>query len=89
MALFEPLGQKLPTTSCRYCGRPIVWAVDAKGTKHPLDAIAPAFRITGYDRATEEVRIERDDRAALSHWVTCAARDRVKADQIRRRIGTR
>ena len=66
-------------TSCREdkggCGRTIVWGIDAKGTRVPLDPSAPVYHVRGFDQATGLYEIERagGDKPInyVSHFATC------------------
>lgn len=40
----------MKTVPCKLCGRPIVWAVDEKGTRHPLDPGAPVYQAVEHDK---------------------------------------
>lgn len=60
--------------SCRACGKPLIFVVDASGKIQPLDPAPPTWRIDRY-LTGEEVAIRAD--ALVSHFSTCP-----KADQF-------
>lgn len=63
---------RFPRSECRGCGAPIIWGVDEKGQRHPLDAKAPCYL------AVQDVRgvhVKRLREAFVSHFVTCPKRD--------------
>lgn len=53
------------------CGRPIVFALNDKGTRIPLDPAAPVYRVTGKTPEGVPV-IERVRECAVSHFATCS-----------------
>lgn len=65
-------------TRCRSCGRSIIYGVDEKGTKHPLDVVVPTYRVLmdngepilgGPASAFPEVR--RTEATFVPHFATC------------------
>lgn len=93
MSLYEPLGQKLPTSPCRWCGQPVVWVRVRTGDKTSqmigLSSPAPVYRITGFDRGVEEASAERDDKAGVLHMATCREINRARATRVRQVISGR
>ncbi len=51
------------------CGHTIIWATDEKGTKHPLDAVAPVYEHVSNDG--NNVTVRRRSMAWVSHFATC------------------
>lgn len=72
---------------CRYCGRPVVWAVDEKGTRQILDPKPPVFGVLATEgrcfRLTSVAPPERIGTFAVmvSHWATCSKAAEVKRGQ--------
>ncbi len=62
---------ELKMVPCKGCGRPLVWVKDEKGTKHPLDPIAPVYFITGHTDAGTPIA-KRNENAYVSHFATCS-----------------
>jgi hypothetical protein len=60
----------MKTVPCKGCGRPIVWAKDEKGTRHPLDPRAPVYHFNGGD-LEGEFEVHRLPSAWVSHFATC------------------
>jgi hypothetical protein len=56
---------------CRGCGKEIIWGVTAEGKRIPLDPRPPVYRlVVGY--ATQEIVVERQKDAMVSHFATCS-----------------
>jgi hypothetical protein len=57
------------------CGNPIVWGIDEKGTRHPLDPRAPVYHVLQFDPDTKTYAVERagGERGVyyVSHFSTC------------------
>jgi hypothetical protein len=67
-----------PRTPCKGCGKPIVWATDIDGKRHPLDPTPPVYLVQmdgGNPVAT------RQPAAFVSHFATCPQRDRFSASK--------
>jgi hypothetical protein len=56
---------------CKGCHKEILWAVDEKGTKHPLDTTPPTFVVVGYEK-DGTAQVKRSN-GYVSHFATCAA----------------
>ena len=68
---------------CRYCPKKIVWGVDEKGTRHPLDPVAPVYRVVRWDQESGAYIVERAGAQVgaaefginpvnyVSHYATC------------------
>ena len=63
-------------TSCKGCGREIVWAEDDKGTKIPLDPRAPVYQVV------DGVAV-RNTKAMVSHFATCSQANRFSGSRRR------
>jgi hypothetical protein len=61
-------------STCRGCGKPIVWGETIEGPKIPLDPRAPVY-ILSPRRPDGTVVIKRTANALVSHFVTCSAAD--------------
>lgn len=61
-------------STCRGCGREIVWGVTSDGKRIPLDPRPPVYR-TGTLLPEGGVRCERDREALCSHFATCPNAD--------------
>ncbi len=82
--------------TCKGCGRTIVWGVDGKGTRIPLDPRAPVYRMTG-EFAGDMAHVNRDTMALVTHFATCPQADRFSKkgqtvigaalEKARRRVG--
>ena len=59
-----------PTSLCRGCGKPIVWAKDPTGKAIPLDPRPPVYLVTSED---DEARCVRQPNSMVSHFATCPA----------------
>lgn len=69
-------------TTCKYCPKRIVWGIDEKGTRVPLDPVAPVYHVLQFDAASGSYAVERDGGIApdgtqkpvhyVSHFATCA-----------------
>lgn len=68
--------QQAGRRNCRECGHPLIFIADAQGAIHPLDSMAPTWRIER-DLTGAEVAVRSD--ALVSHWSTCSKREEVKA----------
>jgi len=73
------------SATCRYCGKPVVWAVDENGTKQILDPKPPIYLYRGgtCERMTpvrDAVGIHENE-FMVSHWSTCTKAAEVKRDQ--------
>lgn len=55
-------------TTCKGCGKEIVWAVTAEGRKIPLDPRPPVYSLIDTPRGKEAVRTTL---AMVSHFSTC------------------
>ena len=61
-------------TTCKGCGREIVWAEDEKGQSIPLDPRPPIYVTDGNTCARAAHRKEKNARGfyyAVSHFATC------------------
>ena len=69
------------STTCRVkeCGRVIVWGVDEKGTRIPLDPQALVYRIKNFTGDT--ANIERAADCCVAHFAVCAAPQRFSKKQ--------
>lgn len=54
---------------CKGCSKEILWAVDEKGTKHPLDTTPPTFIVVGHDK-DGTAKVQRSN-GYVSHFATC------------------
>lgn len=65
----------LGMTPCKFCGRPIVWGVDEKGTKHPMDPRPPVWHLMRYDEELRAFIVERaggdNPTCLVDHFATC------------------
>lgn len=76
--------EKLATSPCRGCGKPIIWIAEEKtGKKIPLDPRPPVYEVTESFDAREKNepanRItfgRRNLKAYVSHFATCPDADR-------------
>lgn len=55
----------MTASTCRGCGRPIVWIETPDGKRIPLDPKPPVYRVTSDGRG------ERDRLCMVSHFATC------------------
>jgi len=64
------------TKPCIGCGHPVVWAIDQKGTKVPLDPRIPVYGVRSIVGKSGAVQVERLDRdtAMASHFGFCNQR---------------
>ena len=60
----------MKTVPCKGCGKPILWATDEKGTRHPLDPRAPVYSFNGGD-LDGEFKVHRAEGCFVSHFATC------------------
>lgn len=66
------------TSTCRGCGRKVVWAVDVDGKRRCLDAVSPVYEVQDpEDPMCHEVPLtcKRHRGAYVLHFVTCPARE--------------
>jgi hypothetical protein len=68
----------MKTVPCKLCGRPIVWATDEKGTRHPLDPKAPVYQAVEIDGVVTAEKIGQGSnvmgdeiRTMVTHFATC------------------
>ena len=61
----------MKTTPCRGCGKPIVFASLSDGKLVPLDPRPPVYSVVEYGEDETPVRVTRDLKAMVSHFVTC------------------
>lgn len=66
------MSDALHRATCRGCGRPVLFALDEKGTQQILDARAPVFLVDIYTPA-EPNRVARCAAGYVSHFATCPA----------------
>lgn len=58
-------------STCRGCGRPLVWGVDPEsGARIPLDPRPPVYRVIREDASGDRL-LKRDREAMVSHFATC------------------
>ena len=59
----------------RGCGKTILWGVDEKGRRIPLDPHAPVYHVMSFNAATQTYAVERagGERPInyVSHFATC------------------
>lgn len=60
----------MKTVPCKLCGRPILWATDDKGTRHPLDPKAPCYSFNGGD-LDGDFKVHRSEGTFVTHFATC------------------
>ena len=82
---------------CRYCSVTVVFAKNEEtGKVVPVDVQAPIYKVMFYEKETVAERVREtipddDDSGApgiqygVSHWATCAGREKAKADLEKRR----
>lgn len=58
-------------STCRGCGREIVWGLTAEGKRIPLDPRPPVYRTGALLPGGDGVHCERDREALVSHFATC------------------
>jgi hypothetical protein len=62
-------------STCKGCGRDILWGVDEKGTRIPLDPRAPVYHVMAFDPETNTYAVERAGGSVptnyVSHFATC------------------
>lgn len=56
-------------STCKGCGKSIVWATTPQGRRIPLDANTPTYTVTVFPENTPAIA-ERSA-AMVSHFVTC------------------
>lgn len=65
----------MQTVPCKFCGRPVVFAVDEKGTKQVLDASAPVFAVARSSgqcrRVNGNAALAEELVPLVSHYSTC------------------
>ena len=66
----------LKKSTCRGCGRPIIWGETATGTRIPLDATAPVYQVVKEEidpsnPAAYKLVIDRAP-GFVSHFATCS-----------------
>lgn len=66
----------MSTSTCRGCGKPIVWATTPDGKQIPLDPRPPCYEVV-QDIDTGEATCTRKKDAMVTHFATCP-----KADQF-------
>lgn len=64
------------TSTCRGCGKVIVWGVTPDGKRIPLDPKPPVYRT---EERGAEVIAARDREAMVSHFATCPEANRFSA----------
>jgi hypothetical protein len=64
-----------PMNACRDCGAPILWSVDDKGTRIPLDPRGPVYLVRSFDPRSRLYQIEPAGGARpggyISHRAVC------------------
>jgi hypothetical protein len=63
------LVERLTTRPCRACGKKLAFVRDAEGRLHPLDVVAPTFRVQA-DGAGLPIAV-RASSTFVSHFATC------------------
>lgn len=63
-------------STCKGCGRKIVWAIDEAGKRQCLDAVAPVYEVLRPDEV--DARCARRKESFVSHFVTCPNRDQFR-----------
>lgn len=66
---------------CKGCGKEILWAVDAQGTRHPLDTTPPTYVIVGAHKDGTPMVVRSS--GYVSHFATCP-----QANEFSRRKNT-
>lgn len=62
-------------SKCKGCDAEIVWGIDEKGTRVPLDPRPPVYELLKFDPVVQAYAVERDGgerpRHYVSHFATC------------------
>ena len=61
----------METSTCKGCGKKVIFAVDTEGKTQILDAIAPVFY--AYVNSSGKNDCVRDEQAFVTHFATCPA----------------
>lgn len=69
--------------TCRGCGKAILWGETQTGAKIPLDNTVPIYRL---EWQTNRMVAIREEKAFVSHFVTCPQRDRFKKKKPKQQV---
>lgn len=71
-------------TPCRYCGKPIIWCLDAEGKRIPVDVSCVFYFVIGSNRdplLAQRIPDDEYSKVGVNHFQTCPKAAEVKKDQ--------